>query len=527
MEKQHRGKKERIALLFLALLLLGQACTYLFFGMKKADFHHDEIYTYTLSNDYEAGFFQMDDALLDAWHAPDYFINRLTPGSHPFAYASVYHNQERDVHPPLYYVLFHTVNSFFPQTFSKWIGIGINMALLLLCTVLLYALFVKATGKRSWGLLLCLFWSIGIGTVGMAVFIRMYSLMTLFVLLFALLHRRLLVGEGGKGTLAALGITLFCGFLTQYYFIIFTFFLAACFTLRYAFGRQWKKAFAYAGTVLASLGASFLAFPAMFRHLFWSYRGKEALESASGGENHFFGFVQMLNRDLFGGGGLLVLGVLALLALAGYVVRRKGKVQAATAGQESTFVGCLALCALCYVAVVSQIAPYQVSRYMICVYPLVLFCVFYALYRASCFLGKRQGMACAGTALLFALLTCGAYRGASVPYLNNANAERLPYVQAQAPMAAVMLLQGEEDVWTVTKTAYDALHYDATYITTREDLAMLAIEGLQERAFMLYLPSDMAAWRKEALLARLGQEHTLRATFADESFETYCFVGEK
>ena len=44
-----------------------------------------------------------------------------------FNYISVYYNQVLDVHPPLFYMLVHTVSSIFNDTFSKYIIFSINL----------------------------------------------------------------------------------------------------------------------------------------------------------------------------------------------------------------------------------------------------------------------------------------------------------------------------------------------------------------------------------------------------------------
>ena len=47
-----------------------------------------------------------------------------------FNYISVYYNQVLDVHPPLFYMLVHTVSSIFNDTFSKYIIFSINLVFL-------------------------------------------------------------------------------------------------------------------------------------------------------------------------------------------------------------------------------------------------------------------------------------------------------------------------------------------------------------------------------------------------------------
>ena len=56
-----------------------------------------------------------------------------------FDYAQVYENQIIDAsHPPLYYALVHTVCSFFPGVFSKWLAYSINVLAMAGILIMLY-----------------------------------------------------------------------------------------------------------------------------------------------------------------------------------------------------------------------------------------------------------------------------------------------------------------------------------------------------------------------------------------------------
>ncbi len=44
-----------------------------------------------------------------------------------FDYRKVWKNQKNDVHPPIYYILLHTICSFFPGKFSWWYAGSINI----------------------------------------------------------------------------------------------------------------------------------------------------------------------------------------------------------------------------------------------------------------------------------------------------------------------------------------------------------------------------------------------------------------
>ena len=58
----------------------------------------------------------------------DYYDEFIVMPGEGFRYGLVKQIQSWDVHPPVYYWVLHTVSSLFQGTFSKWTGLGINLA---------------------------------------------------------------------------------------------------------------------------------------------------------------------------------------------------------------------------------------------------------------------------------------------------------------------------------------------------------------------------------------------------------------
>lgn len=110
-------------------LLLFLNCFY--WGSQKEGYYIDELWSYGLANSCYAPFLQDQDDYMDHWHGSGFYMNYLTVDSgDAFSYVSVYDNQVHDVHPPLYYMLLHTVCSLFKGNFSKWFGLSINLLFL-------------------------------------------------------------------------------------------------------------------------------------------------------------------------------------------------------------------------------------------------------------------------------------------------------------------------------------------------------------------------------------------------------------
>lgn len=235
MEKQNilKDAEKRKRLLwggaFLLLLLL-QLLLLIYYGSRKSGFHEDEFYSYYSTNK-TAGLFVNDREWIDKDSYRNEFV--VLPGEQ-FRYGIVKQMQSWDVHPPLYYYILHTVCSLFPGVFSKWLGIAVNLTAFVPCFFLLAGIVYEIAGKGEKGVrlafLTCLLWGGSAAVISGVMFIRMYQWMTLFVLLCAWLHVRAVRKQKfGLPFLIPVGVTVFLGFLTQYFYMVFHFFLGAAF----------------------------------------------------------------------------------------------------------------------------------------------------------------------------------------------------------------------------------------------------------------------------------------------------------
>lgn len=356
--------------MLLWVLLLVQLVVLFCYGNRKTGFHEDELYSYYSSNK-TAGLFVNDRE----WTTGEAFDHELVvlPGEQ-LRYGVVKQMQSWDVHPPLYYYLLHTVCSLTPEMFSKWQGISVNLVGFVISFWLLaYASYLTAVYPlfkekevspererclRTRGYLLavtvCAAWGFGGAVISGVMFIRMYQWLTVFVLLCLCLHLRYLqtiqraVGKAaeirssveesdgqrkrrsphGWWFFILLGITVFLGFLTQYYYIIFHFFLGAGFCLYLCKEKQWKRLAAYVGTCAVSLGAALLYYPAALSHIFKGYRGTEAVGEFADASNtweRLSFFAGLFDDYMLGGLMAAVVLILCLLVLTRWALRKRGR----------------------------------------------------------------------------------------------------------------------------------------------------------------------------------------------------------
>lgn len=214
----NRLKQERILAVILCILVIIPS---LFFLTRKNLFHVDEIWTYALSNSTEGPYLYLwgsgigdpnDQEMINSedysysgtdsgyflkWHSGDEYNRYLTVQKEErFDYSNVFYNQSCDVHPPLYYLLIHTICSFFPNRFSKWFTAIPNLIFMAGCAYFLFRLTLQLGLKRERAVLVVLLWGCSRAGISDAVFLRMYMMLTFWALLSMYTHTKLLVDPG-------------------------------------------------------------------------------------------------------------------------------------------------------------------------------------------------------------------------------------------------------------------------------------------------------------------------------------------
>lgn len=243
-------------------IVLFQLIMLLYVGVQKKEYHIDEIYSYILSNSYDADRISNANWMWGRWIEGSDFDEFITvQEGEKFAYKQVYFNNSTDCHPPLYYWILHSICSMFPDQFSKWFGVGLNIVLYVLAAILIFLIsseMIKSNVMRFLPLVLYGFSKFAVDTV---TFIRMYMLLEVFALLFAYLHVRMFkYGITGKRMLMV-WLTIFLGAMTQYYFIILSFWgvlLFACYLLK---RKDMKRMLVYGFGSLVSVVLMLLCYP--------------------------------------------------------------------------------------------------------------------------------------------------------------------------------------------------------------------------------------------------------------------------
>ena len=383
MDIQLKRMKKRMpwTLLVFAILIVNA----LYWCIQKEGYYIDELWSYGLSNSYYSPFLYQEEDYMNTWHQPIFYENYLmVKQGESFSYGSVYNNQIYDVHPPFYYILLHTVCSFFPNRFSKWFGLSINLLFFCASVFLLYKISGLLLGEMNYVRLLPpLLYGLSMGAVSTLIYIRMYMLLTFWTLLFVCLLFLLMKTSANPKKillLTGIGLTTMAGFLTQYYFILFAFFFSAGYIFRNLLTHQWRKTVEYLSAVFAGIVLGILIFPASLHHIFYGQQGRRAFSNAF---NHIHLFLKrwiqyqdVMINEFFGIGHrkqtILLLAFLILITAAIYSAKKKK--QSLRIRNSIPKTECLILlnAVICYFALIVQISPEVVDRYQFIIYP---FCV--------------------------------------------------------------------------------------------------------------------------------------------------------
>ena len=359
--------------LLLALVILVQLLVLVGWAAQKQGYHVDEIYSHTLANSQYRPFIQNLEGYTTRWQTGQELLDALTVNeSDAFDFGSVVYNQTQDVHPPLWYFVLHTVSSLSQGVFSKWQGILINLIWFVAIDLVLFALTKAVAGRKAAWLSLIL-WGFSAGAINAVTFVRMYTMLAFWGILFVYLHW-LAFGEkkpllGRYGLLAGLFFCTIAGVLTQYYFLIFAFFLCGVWCIYLLVQKRWKELFTYAGVELAAVVCSVALYPSILNHLTSSGRGMQSLGALVHNDSYLTNIQDFLFIGIWSlfGGFMWILPVLAFLVWCckGWKLAPNQK-----STESLWFLAILFPALMGYLLLIARIAPYRTDRYIMILFPI-------------------------------------------------------------------------------------------------------------------------------------------------------------
>lgn len=494
MKPVSKTKNNFIFVFAMAVLLLLQLLALFYYGGRKAGFHEDEIYTYYSSNK-TAGLFVNDRQWLEGQTIKNEFV--VLPGE-GFRYNVVKQMQSWDVHPPLYYYLFHTACSLFPGIFSKWTGIGVNLIAYAISYLLLaYGAYCGAASEkegRILAFLTCLAWGFCGAVISGVMFIRMYQWLTVFVLLCMDLHLRAVKKREFRAVTFYLPVclTVFLGFLTQYYYIIFHFFLGAGFCVFLLKNKKIRELLFY----MVSCGTGFLGavcyYPASLSHIFRGYRGTEAVSEFGDISNtwerlrFFYGLF-----DDYVMNGTLSLWLLAICLLAVTTGYRKKKGEKFSPGASLCLLGFTCAGYFFTVSKTALILGETSNRYQLPVYGILLFLILYGMWTLAAGLVRKgvktERILFAVFAAVILAMDAFALKSGKVFFLYEEEKEVMEFVEENRDETVAVFYNeaSSDNIWRLSN---ELMEYEKVYLASQGNQEPIGDgEILESRRLLAYV----------------------------------------
>lgn len=281
-----------------------------------------------------------------------------------FQYMQVFLNQAMDVHPPFYYMLVHTVFSLFSGTYSDAYLFVVNIVALLMSCVVLWKVLELISDNSCTAMVAVAIYGFSQGFISCAVYFRMYAWFTFFAVLTLYMHLLLENSEynfSKKMSLCFIG-TIVLGFYTHYYYIVYLVPLFVITIIRLIKTKRKIQIIAYVKRCVVSGICSLLIWPLSAYHILFSYRGTEASANliSDGLIHRLVNYYHIIKQAFFYNSNVLfVVFVIGLLCVL--IFNKKQKRYVIEIFGVSFF----------YLLVISQIAPAQSDRYIMCIYPLI------------------------------------------------------------------------------------------------------------------------------------------------------------
>jgi len=380
-------KTNKLIILFLTIPLF----LIILSGCKKEALFIDENLSYELANNNNNGFFYcvFDDG--KEYNGDEVFLNSVLAGRNKrFDYKNVWKNQSNDVHPPLYYALLHSVCSIMPDTFSKWQGIGINLIFAAVTLLFLYKMTNKIILSEVGSILIVLGYGITESFIDAGIFIRMYMMLNAVVAITSYLYYKLLYekNENIKFYLV-LTVVVTAGVLTQYFFLIYLFFLTVISIWILLTKKRYMAIIRLGFSLAISAIASYMVFPAMIYHIFKGYRGKESFNNLVSNSSFTRNIKMYMHYVLKGITGYpVILTAITIVVLLMILVFGKKGGDFCKSGWIRSLP--FLLSSFCFIIVVAKISPQFAERYIWCVAPLVFSCMMTLFYSLLIFNGNRK-----------------------------------------------------------------------------------------------------------------------------------------
>lgn len=343
-------KKRNIIIGLIIILSMSILCYFEYF--QKKGYHEDEMYTIVSSNNpiWENGLL---DNSKPEWKTKSE-LEKQVLNIKKFDIATVYDNQVKDVHPPLYYLLVNVFNSIIPSNVFHN-GFIINLIFFVLIQFIIIKILNLIDQKKAIIPTLLLM-DFSVFMINMITFQRMYTLLTFFCLLYFYYNLKLEKNNFNKDKKIYLGIYIstILGFLSQYFFLIFALVIFIINIRKMLKNKDKINARNYLLVHIFSAVTALIIYPVSIKHVLFGGRGIGTLVNL----NFFtkiFGYMNLFKQNI--GIPFIIVSILCIL----FFIQSSKEYR-----KYFTFP------VVFYFVIVSYLAPFIDIRYIMIIIPFVI-----------------------------------------------------------------------------------------------------------------------------------------------------------
>ena len=297
-----------------------------------------------------------------------------------FNYFSVYYNQSRDVHPPLFYFLVHFTSTLFYNQFSKYIIFALNL-LFFIGTLITIKKIMNKLNHKELTIPTMILYGASMGAISTVMFQRMYMMLTFFSVLYLYYIIKFIKDDFKIKDKFFFVLTIICGFLTQYYFCIYIVLIFLILAIYLLVNKQFKKCWDFFKPHILAAIIGILFYPFCIEDIFFSYRG---IGSTDNKTNTFLENLQYYGEqiiNLFSLQNIFIFLIIILIIVLIYKIIKKQlpKIQR----QDKLNLTVIILPIIIFIVIVSKIAPFlgenYTSRYIMLLFPIIAIASFYII----------------------------------------------------------------------------------------------------------------------------------------------------
>lgn len=519
MLRKMKLSSNQLYIIIFSIILCFQLINAFYWGTQKEGFMGDEVISYEFVCQPEYPWICYDRPYLNTWHTSEYYSDYFNiSGEEAFDFKEVYDGLKSDTHPPLYYFFLHLMCCFLGW-FTKWSGILLNIIFFIVSNIILYLMSRKLIKSKVIQLIPCLIYGFSVGAMSTVVLTRMYMQLTCVTLLFVYFNILLLDEvkrnkDVKKVVWFGIFVSTVFGVLTQYYFLIFTFFLCASIWFYImAYGRK-MIAIKYTLVMFGGIASSYIIWPSIYDHIFHGFRGNQAFDNLKEVSvfQYFDDYIKILDKEIFSGNMHLIISIilsLVILRIFMYLFEVKYSSEGVGRGsiyltkkkketlnieiRETFFVWLFVFVALILdILVIAKIAPFRTNRYIFNMYPIMVL-LLVIIMNSMCEWITQKNIMKIGCFAVIVTTTLSGYFLTGVDYLYEGTSKNIDISNSYSDLPVIFLTNNNRS-YTSCSDAFYFQNGQSVYPIDETGIADVnnALETVDAKSFILYIDRTYA-----------------------------------